>query len=337
MLDWLRFLLASIVVLVHLGFVFPGPIDGQLAVWVFLALSGWLIGGILLRTPQQELPRFYFNRAVRIWIPYGFAVAMLYGVAAFKEGVDEYWWKYLFYDVTFTHYNFTVFPQAMTEMPMEGTGNNYWSISVEEQFYLIAPFMLSFSSRLSRVAAAAFFALAVFFVGVAFLPIAGGVVAASVQKRFGDWHLRKSGRLAVAAALISSFVLLWFVRDFIVMTFFSVMLVLALSVPGNRSRTALFFGAISFPLYLNAWIGIFAANLLARPFQLPAIATGLFQFSLAVLAAVACWYCIDRPVRARRDLWYTRRLGKTAAIAAYLSVMIGWVGEYVLRWYGIVD
>jgi peptidoglycan/LPS O-acetylase OafA/YrhL len=143
-LDWLRFVLASIVLLDHAGWDIPGPITGQLAVWVFLALSGWLIGGILLRTPVEELPRFYFNRAIRIWIPYGCAIFMLYAVAAAKEGIDFNWWKYLFYDVSFTHYNFTVFPQADAEMPLDGTGNNFWSISVEEQFYLIAPLLLCF-------------------------------------------------------------------------------------------------------------------------------------------------------------------------------------------------
>src|SRR5690349_15809326 len=54
--DWLRFLLASAVVLAHEG-VFGWPQIGNLAVQVFFALSGWLIGGILLRTKPAELPR----------------------------------------------------------------------------------------------------------------------------------------------------------------------------------------------------------------------------------------------------------------------------------------
>lgn len=335
-LDWLRFALASIVVLDHLGFDLPGPINGQLAVSVFLALSGWLIGGILLRTPQDELPRFYYNRAVRIWIPYLCAVAMLYTAAALKEGIDANWWRYLFYDLTFTHYNFTVFPQALEDMPMDATGNHYWSISVEEQFYLIAPFLLSFTGLLPRLAATVAFALAILVIGVAFVPIAAGVVAAIGQKQFGDWHVGRAGRIAVWAGVVLGFVLVWNVNNVFLTSFFAVMVVLALAGTGPRSRVALFFGAISFPLYLNAWIGTFAANILASKLGLPELATNVLQFTLAVAGAAVCWYCIDRPVRARRDIWYSPALGRTAAIAAYTTVAIGWAGGLALRWNGII-
>ena len=63
--DWLRFFLASIVVLYHFD-VIPWHRAGNLAVQVFFALSGWLIGGILVRSDTKHLPRFYFNRATRI-------------------------------------------------------------------------------------------------------------------------------------------------------------------------------------------------------------------------------------------------------------------------------
>ena len=47
--DWLRFLLASVVVLGHAHVITWEP-AAMVAVRVFFALSGWLIGGILLRT-----------------------------------------------------------------------------------------------------------------------------------------------------------------------------------------------------------------------------------------------------------------------------------------------
>lgn len=333
-LDWLRFVLASIVVLVHSGVAFPGPIGGQLAVWVFLALSGWLIGGILLRSDQNDLPRFYYNRAVRIWIPYACAIVMLYGAAALKEGMDANWWKYLFYDVTFTHYNFTVFPHASEEMPLDGTGNNFWSISVEEQFYLIAPFLLSYVGLVPRAFAAVAFALAVLFVGTAFLPIAGGVLAAVAQNKFGDWHLTSKGRVAVWALAILSLGYIWWDYSLVIASVFSVAVVLILSAPGRRDKVALFFGAISFPLYLNAWIGMYAANIVARKIDLPEQATSYLRYSLAVLVAIACWYLIDRPLRSRRDRLYSPRLGRMAAVVAYGSVTIGWLGGYLIKWYG---
>ena len=96
--DWLRFLLASIVVLGHANFQILPFLDGSLAVAVFFALSGWLIGGILLRSEKSGLPQFFFNRATRIWIPYAFAIILLYGTAIAKEGIDFFWFKYLILD-----------------------------------------------------------------------------------------------------------------------------------------------------------------------------------------------------------------------------------------------
>lgn len=330
-LDWLRFALASIVVLEHSGLEFPGPVDGGLAVWVFLSLSGWLIGGILLRTAPDELPRFYFNRAARIWVPYWCAVVLLYAVAAAKEGVDFNWWKYLFYDLTFTHYNFTVFPQAVEELPLDGTGNHFWSLSVEEQFYLIAPFLLSFTGLLSRLGALLAFSLAVVLIGDAFIPIAAGVLAAIAQRRLGDWHATLRGRVGVAALAIAAFVGLSWFQNVWLESLFSVAVVLMCAVSGQRSRTALWFGGISFPLYLNGWIGQFAANfLMQRVFEISAFSIGI-QFAFALLVAAACWYLIDRPLRARRDAWYHAQYGKAAACIAYGSILIGLLGGFALR------
>jgi peptidoglycan/LPS O-acetylase OafA/YrhL len=64
--DWLRFVLASIVALDHVDLIAHSEITGNLAVQVFFSLSGWLIGGILLNSRFEQLPRFFFNRATRI-------------------------------------------------------------------------------------------------------------------------------------------------------------------------------------------------------------------------------------------------------------------------------
>jgi peptidoglycan/LPS O-acetylase OafA/YrhL len=51
--DWLRFALASIVAFAHTGIISWGN-GGNLAVKVFFGLSGWLIGGILIKTPASS-------------------------------------------------------------------------------------------------------------------------------------------------------------------------------------------------------------------------------------------------------------------------------------------
>src|SRR5690349_11767137 len=62
--DWLRAACACVVMWYH-GHVLPWNQSGNFGVQVFFALSGWLIGGILLKSEPRDLTRFYFNRAVR--------------------------------------------------------------------------------------------------------------------------------------------------------------------------------------------------------------------------------------------------------------------------------
>jgi peptidoglycan/LPS O-acetylase OafA/YrhL len=195
--DWLRFALASAVALTHEG-VIPWDTAANLAVQIFFALSGWLIGGILLRTDVQHLPRFYFNRATRIWIPYLFAVAALYLLAALREPVTASTFRYLAYDLTFTH-NWFVTAALMPSMPLQGTGAHFWSIAVEEQFYLAAPLLILLTpfgrSVLAWAAIAAFVALAHSWFG----SISFGVLAAVARRRFGDWQQTRAGAIIVAA------------------------------------------------------------------------------------------------------------------------------------------
>jgi peptidoglycan/LPS O-acetylase OafA/YrhL len=260
--DWLRFVLASIVVIGHAGVKFPAPIDGSLAVGVFLALSGWLIGGILLETEWSELPRFFYNRATRIWCPYFATVILLYFTAAVGHGINPNWWKYLFYDATFTHYTWTVFPRAFGEMPLKGTGNHFWSISVEEQFYLFAPLLMLLWKWGKRLWTWLIVAAVLLLQASVFAPIALGVVAAIINRDHGTnqtgaaWNATYRGPLiaAVVAALLlvaAAYFPLQQVRALLALA-----VVLAAAVPGERGALGMFIGAISYPLYLNHWMSV---------------------------------------------------------------------------------
>lgn len=330
--DWLRFLLASIVLLDHSGVHFPGPLGGGLAVDVFLALSGWLIGGILLKTQRSDLPRFFYNRSTRIWAPYFACVALLYGLALAKQGLSLDWLKYLFYDTTFTHYTFTRFPQALTEMPLGGTGNHFWSISVEEQFYLGAPLLmilLPFGRKIWPwvVVAAVLMALP-----SRFAPIALGVLAAVIHQRqplvTGTWPRH----LALGLGACITVALMWRWDVMALHAIFAVLVVLALAMPGRRMRLAVFAGAISYPLYLNQWVGGFAVSLLLHHMADPGPGpTVLLTFLASLAVAIASWYVIDRQVMARRNDWYTPARGRTAMIVAYSLLIIGLIGGGTIR------
>lgn len=330
-LDWLRFVLASVVLLSHEAVPLPKPISGSLAVSVFLALSGWLIGGILTDSDRRDLPRFFYNRSTRIWLPYFATVVMLYLCAAVIHGIDGNWFKYLFYDVTFTHYNWTVFPRAHAEMPLGGTGNSLWSLAVEEQFYLTAPLIMLFVPWGKRPLLWGIIAATLVALGSVAAPIAGGVFAAALH-RHRPLAVTAAGRWLAAGAAVAILVAMmrWFHEPFV--TPFSVCTVLALTAPGSRERVGVFFGGISFPLYLDPWIGQFAINAINKHvIAMPFLVLTAITYLAAVGVSIVAWWLIDRRVMLRRGRWYRPALGRLCGAVAYSLVGIGLAGGYVLR------
>lgn len=324
--DWLRFVLASVVVLGHANFQFLPFLNGSLAVSVFFALSGWLIGGILLRTDIAELPRFFFNRATRIWITYGAAIVLLYGVAALREGVDVFWWKYLVMDVTFTHQLFTFFPAASLEMPLDGSGNQFWSLSVEEQFYLVTPLLMLFLPHGKTLIFWIVFTLLALSFSTHAGPIALGVCAAILQ-RDHDLENRPWVRLVALVVVIGCALALSFGKKdlaWLASAFFSIGVVIALAIPGRRSKIALFLGALSFPLYLNHWLGLSLTHGIAKHTGfLEMAALPFLSYAVAIGITIPIYLLVDRNVMAQRAKWYGPKLGRRLGQMAYALVGIG--------------
>lgn len=330
--DWLRIILASLVTLGHQGMPVLGPIDANLPVIVFLALSGWLIGGILFRTSVAELPRFFFNRATRIWIPYLFAVVLFYGLAAWREGIDANWLKYLFYDLTFTHTIFTEFPRALQELPLGGTGNHFWSISVEELFYLAAPLLILFMPAGRKLWAWVVIVVVLLALHPTFAAIALGVLAALTARQYPDWYLEPAARVALWAACAAAFVLCWLYNTEAQRAVFAVLLVQILAIPAKRGTLGMFLGAVSYPLYLNHWMGAFLVNGVLKQFPpVPPALAILASFAVAMAAGVVTWALVDRHVMRERDAWYQPRRGIALWVAAYGLLAIGLTGGTIIR------
>jgi len=306
--DWLRFILSSIVVLGHADFQFAPFLTGKLAVCVFFALSGWLIGGILLRTKTSELPRFFFNRSTRIWIPYVAAIILLYGIAVLREGVDFFWLKYFVMDITFTHQLFTFFPVAEYEMPLDGSGNQFWSIAVEEQFYLFAPLVMLFlpmgKKLISWIVISALLLLAGSWFGV----ISLGVCAAVMQRDYKIADQLWCRLVALLFMLISGFALSMNMDSLKVLTqaIFGVAVVVFLAIPGKRSKIALFLGGLSFPLYLNHWLGLAFVHGSAKHLGFSEfIFLPFISYLFAVGITIPLYLMLDRPVSKYRNEWFT--------------------------------
>jgi peptidoglycan/LPS O-acetylase OafA/YrhL len=81
---------------------------------------------------------------------------------------------------------------------------------------------------------------------------------------------------------------------------------------------------MSYPLYLNHWIGVFAANALLTPFGMRGSDAGhVLSSSLNIAIAVALYWYIDRRLLQQRSGWYTRQRGLFVTRTAYLMVGLG--------------
>lgn len=324
--DWLRFVLASVVALGH-GGVIAWPHAGFLAVQVFLALSGWLIGGILLETARDGLPRFFFNRGARIWIPYAIAVALLYGVSALRDPVNALWFENLAYDLTFTHNLYSLKPDPATAlplMPLQGTGNHFWSIAVEEQFYLLAPLVMIFTPWGKSLLLWVPLAVVLVASGSWFGAISLGVAAAIARRDFGDWHLPWRPVLAVLAAASFALVITPDMPMRQIAPVFAIAVVLFLAVEGPRGSAGLLAGGLSYPLYLNHWIPVFAVHFgLSLIGRESSHGWEVVAYLLGVAGAALHFIVIDRNIQRWRGAVFTVGRGQVLRYTAYGLFLAG--------------
>lgn len=129
---------------------------GGLGVDIFFVISGYLIGGIILRESAEgrfSFLNFYERRLRRIvpallmcvllvlaacaalLMPADFEASALSSVAAMLSASNLYFWHTVDY-----------FNEAAAEMPLLHT----WSLGVEEQFYIVAPILLTLIARHAR-------------------------------------------------------------------------------------------------------------------------------------------------------------------------------------------
>lgn len=328
--DWLRAACACVVLWYH-GHAFSWNQAGNFAVQIFFALSGWLIGGILLTTRPGQLPRFYFNRAVRIWVPYYLAAALLLALSALREPITPKWVEIVNYKLTFVYNLFGVPQLALFHdaMPQKGSLSHFWSVNVEEQFYLLAPLLLVLLAHRFGRSPWLWALLSAIGLRYGLGAITLGVLAATIVHRHGRIHERAGARLALLLGLLATAVALYLDVDYPhVSPFAGLFIVLLLARPGKRSAWGAVFGGMSYPLYLNHWIAIFAANqALAHVHAAPGAAAWLLnvalQTAVGVPIAIALYWLVDRRLLAHRTGWYTPRRGVVVMVVAYAIIAIG--------------
>jgi peptidoglycan/LPS O-acetylase OafA/YrhL len=137
-LDGLRALAIAGVLYSH--FFDAESIAGVLGVRLFFVLSGYLITRMLLDARNaglSVLPNFYIRRALRLWPAFYLALgtAVIFDV----EGIRAVAWWHASYASNI------LFALRDDYVPWVTAG--WWSLAVEEQFYLVWPFVVVLASR----------------------------------------------------------------------------------------------------------------------------------------------------------------------------------------------
>jgi peptidoglycan/LPS O-acetylase OafA/YrhL len=146
-LDSLRGIGVVLIFANHFGYIR----FGWIGLWIFFALSGYLITDSLLKMKAlpigQYFGRFYVKRAFRILpafiVFFSISVALYFIFWSQGDPPLSHFWIYI---VTFT---FNHYPQ-----PGLAWFDHLWSLSLEEQFYVVWPWLVFFlpMSWLKRVA-----------------------------------------------------------------------------------------------------------------------------------------------------------------------------------------
>ena len=254
-------------------------LHADLGVRVFFVISGFLITTILQKEPS--LKRFYFHRARRI-LP-AFVVFL---AAAMLLGAPKADWPYIF---TWT-VNFDPHPAWMI--------GHLWSLSVEEQFYILWPLAIAFTGRRTwtAIAVAALFLFPLKAINPALhyaFPVVCGPIALGCLLALYPIRVRVPAWVFVPVILVLDAYDVRFVVNILVAL--CVARVVAFPPAVLNWGPLMWLGKISYSLYLFQQLffdSISGKPAIPLPFPL--------NFAGALAAATASYYFIEQPIRRSR-------------------------------------
>jgi peptidoglycan/LPS O-acetylase OafA/YrhL len=370
-LEGLRGLAILLVVASHAAI--PGAAAGFIGVDVFFVLSGFLITGLLVdeweRTGRIDLAGFYARRARRILPAAAVVLVATLGAAmvilspldlrriaadGLAAGLSV---ANLQFALSATDYFAPVDPSPML---------HFWSLSVEEQFYLFWPALIIIAARtraprrrmtvivayillvslatclvLSMIAAPwAYFALP----ARAWQLAAGGALAMGLRGFARvPWPIAALVGWAGIGLLAASMITIGSTTTYpglaaTVPTAGTLALIAASAVPASPGRLLLarapmrWLGRISYSLYLWHWpvliLGVAAAGVIGSESTDTAqpIVLRLGLVGVALILATITWRLIEEPFRAGRLSHGGRRRALAIAVAALMSVTVASTG-----------
>jgi len=291
---------------------------------VFFCISGFLITLIILRNaktdrPKQFLKSFYARRFLRIFPIYYLTIAVLY--AANIPGYRDWF----IYDVIYASNIKMAFQGSFAGVPTA----HFWSLAVEEQFYLIWPFLFILFRKLGHLWMILFFIVLgygftmmmedIFFTARTFTPLCylslGGLLAYlylnenSFFLKLDKYSLLAFGLLlgvilgeyftlftigyrlhVTISMLITSFVILRFVVGFSKKPIIVIL----------ENRVVIYLGKISYGLYLYHLFAIYPAMLILKLVNIDLSDTPMIMQSLKILItiiiAILSWELLEKRI-----------------------------------------
>jgi len=331
-LDALRALAVAVVVLWH--FTSRETLVRALAVdagvRLFFVLSGFLITALLLidrnecragaTTTRTAAWRFYRRRALRI-VPIYYGTLVIAAALRVSAVTDAFWWHVTYLsNVKFALSGFA------------GAASHFWTLAVEEQFYLVWPWIVLAASTaaLRRIATAAIVVAPVFRVTLAsmsaprfgtLLPfgVLDALAAGSLMATY--WHdaqldvwLKRTSRWCAVSFLAGAILLIggitrWPPFDTVIATLETGVLVplvgyAAIGFPGAsgrllESRPLRYVGRISYGIYVyHNFMPDLLHSLASRlNVVVPTMGSGAIvpPIAMTLVIASASWMFVERP------------------------------------------
>lgn len=362
-IDGLRAFAVLAVLVYH---AFPNLCSGGfMGVDVFFVISGYLITlGLLndLKHGNYSIKRFYVKRIRRI-LPAYLAVIVFAAILAFMVLYGRE--LVVFSETAFssgfflTNFYFASHADYFSANAHENALLNLWSLSVEEQFYIIFPLCLALLHRILpgklKVILWGGFCVTLL-LSVYSVNVSGGAIRPFYWLPYRAWELLAGCLLALHCG--QKFVVSkWGIVVLVIMccSFYGVSM--ALPFPGavalvpvlcavgvimtgqsGYARLILehpctvFIGKISYSLYLFHWpILVFCRCVSGR--DVPSEWVGIIAIVLSLGASVLSWKYVETPIRNSR--WKSSRYFAFAvgvfAVVSGIAVLLGKIGKYQLQ------
>lgn len=366
-IQGLRALAALLVVLYHL---WPGQLPGgYVGVDIFFVISGFLITSHLLREIDRDghiaFAHFWARRARRL-LPAALSVIAVSGFATWLWVPQQYWSQFFREMIASAAYveNWLLAGDSVDYLAQENIASpvqHYWTLSVEEQFYLVWPLLVGLGLWLAvrfgrdrhRMIAAVLGVVVVVSLAHSLYLVAQGVPQAYFATTTRAWEFGAGALLAFSPGLLARLsdvarsVVSWGALAFmvgagllfdhatpvpglpIVALVVAVVLFIAAGAPGSalspipvlRRRPVQWTGDISYALYLWHWPLIVLMPFVRGRENGPYALLGILVLTFVLSWLSTRW--IEDPVRTSTFLRKRRpRLTYALTVAAMAAVIV---------------